>query len=272
MNIDHLQTKLSVAPERVAELEARWDNSLKYIKSIFYPHSLEHGTAGTALSLESQLRFHHEPDMQLLIGIAGPGAAGKGTIGRHLVNNLGYEKVVNTTTRGKREGEIEGADYFFTDRREFTTKENLGHFALSLERIGRGMYGISHEEIARKLSAAQTGCIVEENPANLMQLFDNIKTQNTQAVLLYILPKHPIVKHSLERLEHRLSLESDPEKRILTPEVFESTLGDRQIDEFLALSDLPNHPAITPLFIVNDGLEETKTTLNSLLGSRDATN
>lgn len=258
--------------ERIAELESRWDEALERIKSELYPETpIDDKPAPSALAHESQANFRRTPGAQLLIGVAGPGAAGKGTLGGYLSNELGFSKVINTTTRSRREGETDGADYFFVDRREFSTRQNLGHFALTLERIGRGMYGISHEEIAKKLAESRAGCVIEENPANLMELFSNIENSDAQTVLLYILPEHPIVKNSLHRLEQRQSEESDPAKRAVTPEIFESTLGDRQIDEFLALAELPQHPNITPVFVINANLEDTKIKLATMFGDNDDT-
>lgn len=254
-----------VAPERIAQLEARWDTALKEVQMVLFPNTST-SVPIDILTHESQSNFERQPDAQLLIGLAGPGAAGKGTLSRYLADELGYSKVVNTTTRPRREGEIDGIDYFFTDHSQFTTEQNLGKFALALERVGRGMYGISHEEIARKLSGTTTGSILEENPANIMELFSNSNNPGAQAVLLYVLPPYPVIKNSLARLQHRLSLEQDVKKQIITPEVFESTLGDRQIDEFLALTELPQHPNITPIFIVNDNLETTKSQIAAMFG------
>lgn len=268
MNLEITQSTNSIDSQRVAELETRWGTSLQYIRNKLYPNAIDNRhQPASVLAKESQSNFTRLPDTQLLVGISGPGAAGKGTVGRFLTDELGYAKVVNTTTRTKREGETEGIDYFFMDRSQFTTAQNLGHFALTLERIGRGMYGIAHDEITRKLSETTAGCVIEENPANIMELFDNIQAPQTQAVLIYILPNDPVVKNSIARLEHRLSFETDPAKRVITPEVFESTLGDRQVDEFVSLVDLPKHPAISPIFIVNDSLQETKQTLTALLGA-----
>jgi len=254
-----------ITPERIAQLEARWDTALKEVQMLLFPKAST-DVPINILTRESQNGFERQPEAQLLIGLAGPGAAGKGTLSRYFAEELGYSKVVNTTTRPKREGEIDGIDYFFTDHSQFTTEQNLGKFALALERVGRGMYGISHEEIARKLSSTATGSILEENPANIMELFANSNNPDTQAVLLYVLPPHPVIQNSLARLQHRLSLEQDMKKQIITPEVFESTLGDRQIDEFLALTKLPHHPNITPIFIVNDNLETTKSQIAAMFG------
>src|SRR5690606_22610335 len=123
--------------------------------------------------------------------------------------------------------------------------KELGQFVLSMLRIGRGWYGITHEEITKRLAESEAGCVIEENPSNLIKLFNHVDEPNTQNVLLYVLPEHPIIKHSLARLQQRQALESDPAKRFVTPDIFESTLGDRQIDEFNDLVELLQHPNIT---------------------------
>lgn len=273
MTIDIPQTAIAplVDPERIDALDTRWDEALRHMVATLYPSTPPHeDTPNTVLARESQANFIRHPDTQLLVGIAGPGAVGKGTLGRYLASELGFSKVINTTTRPRREGEVDGLDYFFVDHQAFTTTQALGQFALSLERLGRGMYGISHEEITRKLDTGKTGCIFEENPANIIKLLSEAETPQAQAVLLYILPGYPIMENSLAHLTHRLSLEQNQAKQTLTPEIFESTLGDRQIDEFRALAELTDHPSITPLFIVNDDLGVAKAQLTSILGDTNA--
>lgn len=271
INIDRLNSSApDIDHERIAQLEARWDDALTTVAEALYPDKSADNLPIEALAQESESRFVRQPNTQLLIGIAGPGAAGKGTLSRYFAEELGYNKVVNTTTRARREGENHGEDYYFVDHDQFSTAQNLGHFALALERIGRGMYGITHDEISDKLSTATGGCIVEENPENILELFANIDSETTQAILLYVLPNYPIVRHSLDRLRYRLSQESDPAKRSLTPDVFESTLGDRQIDEFCVTAELPRHPNVTPVFIINDDLEQTKAKLATMFGDDDA--
>lgn len=128
---------------------------------------------------------------------------------------------------------------------------------MSLYRPGRGYYGISNEEILQKLDASKNGCLFEESPQNIIQLFRSETLDNMDnkidKTLLYILPPNPIIETAISRLQNRLNAETDPEKRVLTPENFESTIGDRQIDEFLELKSLIDNPDIKPLFIINEG-------------------
>jgi guanylate kinase len=56
----------------------------------------------------------------ILFVISGPSGVGKSTLCQHLLSNFPKLKFsVSTTTRPKRRGEIEGKDYFFTDKVTF---------------------------------------------------------------------------------------------------------------------------------------------------------
>ncbi len=263
---------LQIPVERIQELEDKWAASLARLYTILYG---DQGATddqpddyGAALVTTSQEEFVRDPTKpKVLIGIAGPGAAGKGTIGSFLTTALGFTRVVNTTTREPRQGEQNGVDYFFVSPSEFSVKQTLGQFALHLCRPNRGFYGVAHDELTKKIDEGENGCIIEENPENLLTLLSN-GSPTVQRVILYILPPHPIIETSIKHLQHRLSLETDSEKRILTPGMFESTLGDRQIAEFdkLALVREPPHPDVSVLFVTNGDLTVTKSRIAELLG------
>ncbi len=53
--------------------------------------------------------------------ITGPSGAGKTEVAKQILlnKNLNIKKVVTCTTRGKREGEVDGKDYFFLTKEEF---------------------------------------------------------------------------------------------------------------------------------------------------------
>lgn len=58
--------------------------------------------------------------LAVLIGKSG---SGKDSILNLLVNKYGYHRVVTSTTRPPRDGEIDGKDYFFLTEEEFMKKE-----------------------------------------------------------------------------------------------------------------------------------------------------
>lgn len=248
---------------RFDQLETAWEQALIQITELF---KLDSSTQpAQQLASSSQTAFTRTPGHKLLIGLAGPGAVGKGTIGAKLLDDFGFSKIVNTTTRPAREGEIDGVHYKFTDLETFQAQQSAGAFASSLERPGRGWYGVEKAEITQKLHDATTGCLFEENPENIIKIFQAIDLPQTDKVLVYLLPPEPIIASSAQRLIYRLSQEPNSAKRQLTAEVFESTLGQRQIDEFGKLSLIIDQPDVQLLVLINAQLETTLATLRQLL-------
>ena len=56
------------------------------------------------------------------IVISGPSGVGKGTICKQVVENLKLEYSISMTTREKREGEIDGVNYYFTTKDDFKNR------------------------------------------------------------------------------------------------------------------------------------------------------
>jgi guanylate kinase len=65
----------------------------------------------------------------VLLVLAGPAGSGKSTLCDRLVAaNLGFARVVTSTTRAPREGEVNGVHYHFFTPREFDVKVGAGEF------------------------------------------------------------------------------------------------------------------------------------------------
>src|SRR4051812_13733508 len=81
-----------------------------------------------------------------LIIIAGGSGTGKSTVESLLAQDPQVVKLVSTTTRPQREGEIEGKDYYFVDSEKFQAKLKEGKF---LEHViyDRNYYGIEGKSI-----------------------------------------------------------------------------------------------------------------------------
>lgn len=78
--------------------------------------------------------------MKNVVIIAGLSASGKSTVLDYMVENLGYEKLVTTTTRDPRPGEVNGVDYHFLSKEDFKNKKNEGYFLENVE-IKGNFYG-----------------------------------------------------------------------------------------------------------------------------------
>lgn len=106
----------NIDPTRIEELQKRWDEALVDVKSTLYPGEV--GEPAEILAKLSQKNFQHQND-KMVIGVAGPGASGKGTLSKFILGDLGFSKAVNITTREAREGEVDGKDYYFTNESDF---------------------------------------------------------------------------------------------------------------------------------------------------------
>ena len=60
------------------------------------------------------------------IVISGPSGVGKGTICERLIKELNAWYSVSMTTRGIREGEVDGVNYYFVSKEEFKRRIEEG--------------------------------------------------------------------------------------------------------------------------------------------------
>lgn len=73
----------------------------------------------------------YKNENNVLFILSGPSGVGKSTVGISLINFLGRDKirrVVTTTTRPPRAGEVDGVDYFFVSKEKFISKIKDGVF------------------------------------------------------------------------------------------------------------------------------------------------
>ncbi|MCE8163002.1 MAG: hypothetical protein I3273_00415 [Candidatus Moeniiplasma glomeromycotorum] len=107
----------------------------------------------------SYCRFHYKPvnktilSKNTLIIIAGGSGTGKTTVESLLTQDPQIVKLISTTTRPKREGEINGKDYYFISKEEFGTELEKGRF---LEHViyDNNYYGI-HGKVVDLVLGAQ---------------------------------------------------------------------------------------------------------------------
>lgn len=82
--------------------------------------------------------------------ISGPSGCGKSTLIRNLLGCLpGLQFSVSHTTRPKRNGEVEGQDYYFVTREEFERMKKADTF-LEWAEVHGHLYGTSRDEVSRK--------------------------------------------------------------------------------------------------------------------------
>ena len=82
-----------------------------------------------------------------MIVLAGASASGKTEAAKLLASKYGITKVITTTTRPMRTGEVNGRDYFFVDRNTFQKMIEEGRFVEYTEYNGN-LYGSTKDQIA----------------------------------------------------------------------------------------------------------------------------
>ena len=83
-----------------------------------------------------------------MIVLAGASASGKTEIAKLLASKYGITKIVTTTTRPKRKGEVDGVDYFFVDAKKFEQMIMEGKF-VEYTLFNGNMYGSTKDQIAK---------------------------------------------------------------------------------------------------------------------------
>lgn len=125
--------------------------------------------------------------------VAAPSGTGKTTVCRRVVerdDRISFS--VSHTTRRKREGEVDGRDYFFVDEPEFRRLEAEGEF-LEWAEYNAHLYGTSWKSIDRGLAAGRELLLEIE-----VQGARQVRARRPDARLIFLLPP------SMEELERRL--------------------------------------------------------------------
>ena len=131
----------------------------------------------------------------VLIVLSGPSGVGKGTICEKLIEYFNAWYSVSVTTREKRDGEIDGKNYFFVTKEEFEQKIKDNDF-LEYATYNNNYYGTLKSKINDKINNnIDVFTEIEVKGAR------NIKNIYNDSVLIYILP--PSLKELEDRLRNR---------------------------------------------------------------------
>lgn len=178
----------------------------------------------------------------LLIVLSGPSGVGKGTICKNLIEYFNAWYSVSVTTREKRNGEIDGKDYFFVTREEFRQRIKDNDF-LEYATYNNNYYGTLKSKINEQLNN-NVDVFVEIEVKGA----ENIKKIYPDSVLIYILPP------SLKELEDRLKGRNTEDKETIQNRMNITKEELKQID-------------IYDYAIINDDLEKAIEKVKNIIES-----
>ena len=102
-----------------------------------------------------------------IVTLTGPSCAGKSTLEAMLCKR-GFERVISTTTRAMRSGEIAGEHYYFVQHDAFEALQSKGELVEWVEHSGQ-FYGITRSEIER-VAAKRKPIVVVVEPHGKQQI------------------------------------------------------------------------------------------------------
>ncbi len=132
----------------------------------------------------------------ILLIISGPSGAGKGTICKEIIKDLGIWQSVSMTTRAPREGEVEGVNYYYVTEEEFKKRIDNDEM-LEYANVYKGLYyGTPKKEVVTRLSKGEDVLLEIE-----MEGAMKVKEKYPAAICIFIMP--PSMQELKKRLEGR---------------------------------------------------------------------
>lgn len=131
----------------------------------------------------------------LLLVLSGPSGVGKGTVRKHIFDhyNNDFDYSISMTTRDKREGEVEGQDYYFRSREAFEQLIESGGLLEYAEYVGN-YYGTPLEYVKETLEAGRDVFLEIEVQGAL-----KVRNKMPEAIFIFLSPPN------LGELENRIT-------------------------------------------------------------------
>lgn len=130
----------------------------------------------------------------LLIVLSGPSGVGKGTVRKHIFENYNndFDYSVSMTTREKREGEVEGVDYYFRTKEAFEQLIEEDGLLEHAQYVGN-YYGTPLKYVNETLDAGRDVFLEIEVQGAL-----KVREKMPEAIFIFLSPPN------LEELESRI--------------------------------------------------------------------
>lgn len=169
----------------------------------------------------------------MLVLFSGPSGVGKDTVlDVVLKKDLSLQKSISFTTRGIRDDEVDGKDYYFISTDEFKNMIDNGN-VLEFAQYGENLYGTPKAPIDKWLSEGKTVILKIE-----VQGASAIKKLYPEAIGIFVLPP------SMDELEKRLR--------------YRATEDEKGIQKRLEIAkDEIKRSSDYDFVVINDDLEKT---------------
>ena len=139
-----------------------------------------------------------------LVLLAGPSAGGKDTTSNILVSDFGYKRLITTTTRPIRDGEINDVTYHFVNEHAFLDLLKKRKLLENME-FCNNLYGLNVEEIENFAKGTDKVGVLILTPSGIKAVEDSVKEHNLNKLLLTKVFIDVSLNEQLNRLNQRLN-------------------------------------------------------------------
>ncbi len=179
-----------------------------------------------------------------LVIISAPSGAGKTTLAKALVGSLSDTVLsVSHTTRPRREGEVEGVDYYFVDKEQFQRMVSADKF-LEYALVFNNYYGTSNDAVEGHLSRG-TNVLLDID----WQGAREVRRSKRDVCSVFIVPP------SMDELEKRLRNRAQDSEAVITHRMRQAVEEMRHYKEY-------------EYVVVNDDFDQALADLRAIVAGR----
>jgi guanylate kinase len=192
----------------------------------------------------------------LLVVISGPSGVGKGTICKEYFKQ--HEDAflsVSATTRNPREGEVDGVDYCFVSKEDFTKRRKEGKFLETAEFVGN-YYGTPLDKVNEQLDQGNE-VVLEIEVEGAIQ----VKRKVPDCVMIFIVP--PGKQALYDRLKRRGTESDEAIEERITKANREFKLA--HLYDYIVVNDEVNNAADRIMAIIRAEHAKTERSIHSYM-------